>query len=472
MPRDGRAKLFFFATVGCIIAGACMFPCRVMTAHSFGSRGKDDVRLSLLPVHKEFTGSDAREYGWQRLKEVLSADPTNPASHSWQDWSTKCFVATGVTPDANDDPQMNLSKQCAWLRPKVSGEARRGTGGNLGLQTRYFWSAATMTPQDQNEDHLGSVLFNATAARFILTQRLDIPVGGGTDVIKAVAGKAQSLDPAFPSNSVVVKAVWEVISNEGTEDKPFWPLRVYDPNNIQWMNSDPSTGGLAPIEGETPHSGWSTKLSLNANEGLACPFKAGPPSADLEEAGAAIPINCFIHKAVSDRTLGVSNIAAQGTSSSPNYYLLLVGLHVARKDGNDWKWTTFWLTNRPTVDTAHFEGQKENFPDIPPQYAYFAMDTSNANAGDMYNPYQEGPQGLQSTQTKCADCHGRAAVELGLDTTAGKGISCQGPKPTSDLYWTDSIWSLATARNTRSDISFWTHRSLLVTQLKKRAPRE
>jgi hypothetical protein len=310
-----------------------------------------------------------------------------------------------------------------------------------------------MSPQNP---HLASVLFNSVAARSILKNRWSLPTAVGTDRLAPVAGKTSAIT-GFTVGSTSVKAIWEVVSNEGTVQKPQWPFRVYDPTKVmlQLDAQQRPTQGLMPVEGDTKGTGWSTKLFLDTAD-KSCPFAKNAPPEDIQ-LGQSVPIGCFVFHELTDATVGDTVVV--GHSESPRYYLVLAGLHVARKEQSGWTWTTFWWTNRPSAEAAHFDGQAQNLPNVPLQYLHYAMDTSVAHPGPIYNPYQEGTEGPSGTLSSCAGCHSYAAIRIDpntakvLDTRPDFGLP--GGNLPSDYFsgsiTTDLSWTIATARNPRSD---------------------
>ncbi len=397
-----------------------------------------------------------RSYGWQRLQAVLAQ---GGQQETWQKWTTKCDLAHDIVHAAGEDSAINLYGECVSKR-KHSGP---------GTLSR----AATDSPQDQREyRHLASVYFNSEAAHSVLRNKLSLPkLPSRPDPLRPHPGAKEAI-PDFAPNSTFVKAIWEIVNNEGSDTKPRWPLRVYDRGQIQWQTgpAGQTSTQLLPVVGNVPSSDphWKTDVLIDPGD-KPCPFGKGekpkdielepvsPPATNRTPLSAPVPINCFIHEAVSDDTLGAATVRAIGHSISSNYYMVLVGLHIAVREPSGWTWTTLWWTNHPSVDQAHFAGQETILGTLPVQYSHFAMDTSVAASGPLFNPYQEGPQAPGATLSTCAGCHQYAALRLAprtgkpVDTDAGVGLGLSG-KPPAEVYLkgartTDFIWSIATARN-------------------------
>jgi hypothetical protein len=391
---------------------------------------------AVLPNTQLSAGPQGRQYGWERLHEVLSPDG---AALTWEDWSTKCDLAPGIPVDLAGNSQIILYRNCPVGNPS---------------SLRNDVKSAEYSPQSANNPHLASVLFNSVAARSVLKNRLGLPVAGARDPLTPVAGKTVAM-PGFDVNSVAVKAIWEVVNNEGTDEDPIFPFRVYDASNVMWQldSQQQPTHQLMPVEGDTKGSGWSTKVFLDTGA-VACPFARGVAPSDIE-LGQKVPIDCFVHYKVTDATLGAGTVKAVGHSWSGPRYFILAGLHVARKESTGWTWTTFWWTNRPSADAAHFDGQTQNLPNIAAQYLHFAMDTSVAHSGPIYNPYQEGPEGANGTISNCAQCHAYAAIRIDskgdhVDTQANFGLpggNLPGDYFTLGSITTDMSWTVATARD-------------------------
>lgn len=379
-----------------------------------------------------------RAYGWNRLRDVLSPDGQEP---DWRSWSTKCYVAPDVASQAAHNKLINLSPSCAVLLDSPRPDGLMDAG---------------VTPQNSNASPLASVLFNSKAALSILNGGWSLPHSGPDPLIQKI-GQAPSVG-TFSQGSIIVKAIWEVVNQSGGK----WPLRVFDPAHINWAGSTQGTPNaeLVDVEGQNGSGGWNSQIYIDTSD-KTCPFTQQSLSKDIE-LGDTVPLSCFVAAKVNDATVGIGSLKVVGHSVSPTYYLVLVGLHVARKESSGWTWTTFWWTNRPSSDSAHFDGQNLLLPMLPVQYGHFAMNSTVAQIGPVYNPYLEGPEGPGGAISNCAHCHSLAAVRLNvpsgkvIDTDPDLGLPSGHPPADylSNSITTDSIWSVATARNTMSDPGF------------------
>lgn len=368
-----------------------------------------------------------RAAGWQRLQEVLAPDG---AEQNWQWWSNKCYAPPDALSGVSD-PRMTFNKNCEILILRTGNSARR---------------AALGSPQAPGVPQLASVLFNKTAAQFIMNNRLSLPLPGKPDPLQPVVGQELSI-PDFPSTSTIVKAIWELVWNEGTRRHPIWKLRVYDPTRINWAN-DQVSQQLARVH-PPGEPGWTTQLTLNTAQQSSCPFGDGKAPADLA-LDTTVPLGCFVHFYMDDKTPGALEVRT--LTDCPEClpaWGVLVGLHIAHREDDHWTWTTLWWTNNPSKDQDHFADQASILPGLKAQYTHFAMNTSYANSGPLYNPYLEGTES-NGTQSVCANCHALAAIRLYTDTQPEIGLPLPGQVPAdyfANSRTTDHVWTIAAARN-------------------------
>ena len=384
---------------------------------------------SILPVSAASFAyqvpATGRDYGWGQLSQVLG--PTqDDGQNKWLTWSTKCelgFDAAKLFPAGS---QINLSRYCATVRAAHLEGALR---------------SAERSQQEPNAiRHLASVFYNDKAAEHIIQSGLNLPNDGSSAAPQAESGNASTIS-RFDDDSIIVKATWEIVS----KDKGAWPLRIYDPEAVQIDKSNPDGTPSSLLQVEN----WTTKIYLNQSDKNPCP-ETTPGLRDIEP-GVTLSINCFVNQYVPNPPpLGIQHIASRGNAGKYPYYLVLVGLHVAHKESGRWNWTTFWWTNRPHYfDNTYFSGNRPS--DLPPQYIRFVMNTTAAGEAVVFNPYQEGPEGRGAASSNCQVCHSLAAYKKDqAQIPAGLGLSAAG-LPAG--YWddaiaTDSIWSIATARNT------------------------
>lgn len=402
--------------------------CRVaflIACASLASRGILSRNPRLETVHAAghgFQGPVGRNYGWARLGDILGPTPRDGVN-KWLTWSTKCDYL-GNRNGLPLQSQMNLSPDCSAVRQtNIQGVLR---------------SAEPSKQEPTAIQHFASVFFNDIAARAVITRGLNLNLGQSSPPAASRTNPA-AITP-FDDRSVIVKAIWEVVNQEGTS----WPLNVYDPQNIMVdkVNADGTPSKLKQVED------WKTRIYLNPSVPASCPFKTRTYIA----LNVSVPLGCFVYQYVPASVTGDMLIATRGRVLRYPYLLVLVGIHVARKEAGHWIWSTFWWTNRPDGDAAHFAGQPAS---LPAQYLQFAMDTTAAGGAVVYNPYQEGPQGEGAARSNCANCHSVAAYQktlkplppwIGLHSTMVPANYWQ------DTISTDSVWSIATARDTTRDL--------------------
>lgn len=381
-------------------------------------------------------GADSRRYGWCRLKEVLTSDEAHGLT-PWYDWSTKCYTAPDPAGSRVGDGRVFLSRLCKAL--------------GLNPPVRPQLSSAMLTKRQNlgTDTHLASVFYNPVATDSIINNGLSLP-SSPPDPLAPVQGQTLAIKP-FDTGSVVVKAIWEVVQQNSTQN---WPVAIYDPQNPAFVKS-----GGAPAEFLLPPTasqngqGWPTIVDVDIQKTDDCNDPRGNVLGviPLGSTAPTIPLGCFHFIKVTPKTPEADFVrtTVQGSLvSSGDYYLLLVGMHVAKKEASGWTWTTFWWTNRP--DFSGGAAFSEQPSDLPVPYKHFAMNTTVSGQHSVYNPYLEGPESPNGTQSNCAFCHSKASIVINQDTSATSALGGSPARPGNSRS-TDFMWSIAAARDKAPD---------------------
>jgi hypothetical protein len=423
MKTSHNIRRLGMVAVAVLLLGCCSFAWQAVNPRK--SDGNARVQRAALPL------SAGRQYGWNQLKAILSPDG---AQATWETWSSKCNLADDIAA-AYPAWRMNLTQNCASLHNTAFPDR----------SLRAALATASLTPQTAGDVFRpASVFLNGVAVRSINDNNWNLPASGTSAADRLVPGAAAPLQVTFQPDSIIVKAIWEVVNSENST----WPLRVYDLSQPQWNQGT----GITPPRSFIRVEGWKTLVHLDINENTQCPYRAGSPSSNIP-LDSTIPISCFTYHRVTKEMYDVSmlgNTAGQWQGTYP-FYLVLVGLSVSTRDNNGWNFTTFWWTNDPDADPNHTSQPAGN---LPFKYTQFAMDTSE-DSYPVQNPYLEGPEGRTGMSSDCADCHKLAEVRVDPMTGAviksqsnlGLPLSTLPPNYNQHRTLTDSVWTLATARD-------------------------
>ena len=306
----------------------------------------------------------------------------------------------------------------------------------------------------RTDTHLASVFYNPVATNSIINNGLSLPPSL-PDPLAAVPGQTLAIKP-FETGSVVVKAIWEVVQQDSTQN---WPVAIYDPQSPALVKSGgaPSDFLLPPTASKDGQGlAWgqpSNIVNIDIQKTDNCNDANGKflGVIPLGTTAPTIPLGCFHFIKVTPKTPEADFVrkTVQGAlSTTGDYYLLLVGMHVAKKEASGWTWTTFWWTNRPDFDGgAPFSEQPS---DLPISYRHFAMNTTVSGQPIVYNPYLEGQESPNGTQSNCAFCHSKASIVLNQDTSVTSALGA-GPARPGNSRSTDFMWSIAAARDKAPD---------------------
>lgn len=121
--------------------------------------------------------------------------------------------------------------------------------------------------------------------------------------------------------------------------------------------------------------------------------------------------------------------------------LVLVGMHVATREIENWLWATFWWHN--AADEGEFGADKSDC--LKDRWRNFRMDCTVDASKTVFNPYLEGMLASGST-SNCMACHQRASVPLGIRNSirdfVGTGLIPAGDDYFRDKLSTSFLWSI------------------------------
>ncbi len=417
-----------------------------------GKYPEHEDKLKAMLVNQDVQGM--RAHAWAILSHNI--DPRYPNNPLWEgsEWEGKCTLGLVVPPCPTNAPFYSLGK---WLHTK--------------LYLENAFQLKTKLLGEQKQFQVSSVLYNAAAVTFIKDKNHPLAeVGTWQDLL------ANDKQLHFPEQALVVKEIWEAIPACDQQSPGCLPPYIKVWSDIV-KNNATSTW---PTFMYPPVPSWTDSvLYVNTDTSAKCDKnRVYPIVKAVSRPGLAdrIPINCFHWIPVSplDPKIVPDNHQIPSVSSSwipkTNYFLLLVGLHVATAELPNWVWSTFWWTNDPHSDRSA-QDQPATIADSAP-WSFFSMNTTMSmvvpRATDLgpdiiYNPYLEGAN-ENGPVSNCLYCHQRAIYRQGkqhVDTDilnashaspqrcafiAPQTPGCQ-PLP-SDAYFdnairTNFLWSLA-----------------------------
>lgn len=252
------------------------------------------------------------------------------------------------------------------------------------------------------------------------------------------------IDP-FDRETVVVKAVWWPHISESKSILPLWDGVPVDP---------------ALQASKYPFSIWPRLIAVSSEPTRPTTDK-GPPPWWWEGFGKAPPqevsLDVLAHNDLYVHQLSKEEAESDGVKQlfhnvlrpqqdpKKDDYLLLIGLHVATKELDDWVWMTFWWHDRP--NDGPFAADRPIDLDRP--WSNYLMDvtfseTTPRNAlgkpKAIFNPWLEADMD-SGVRSNCMTCHRRAVW------CKPEGDRVLDPIPPDDEYFRctlrlDYLWSI------------------------------
>ena len=282
--------------------------------------------------------------------------------------------------------------------------------------------------------------YNRAAYAHIRLNRLE-------DSVRLIAGAQSGSIPAFPRDAIVIKTVWWPVPEHGVVAVPVW-----DPAS----NRSRATGN--------DYLTWTRVVGVSTRPG----FGADTTSVDVEFLGRlcrhvhAVGVDALYHVTLDERTAAslmsdpearrVAGLAL-GRSLHANDMVVLVALHLATRELEDWVWGTFWWHDRS--EKGPFKPPPE--PRLPQPWRNYLMSVSfdttlplepDGSPHVAFNPWLEGRiadgghgNGLVSN---CMTCHQRAstAAEYPFLVTRGRDNLQEPAAVRQGAVTTSSLWSL------------------------------
>lgn len=305
--------------------------------------------------------------------------------------------------------------------------------------------------------------------------------------------------------SIALKTVWAVVTDSGQNGPPVSttvPVWV-DPNP-----DDPSTTHLQSGASRLDPTGankaapdlgsWNTWVKLALDDS---PCSANTSFRPSRTGKPIVPLNCFYHFPVTLEEYNLflqwahvrSQIAAPHTAE--NMYFVLLGIHVAKKEIDNWTWQTFWWNWKAKSDdqSPYQMDQYSQGAINDGRWSHYAASVTygppvskpaDYSPRPAFNPYLEAPL-PNGTRSNCFTCHQFAVlrkrtapdsfyrsqrIALGTcDPSAGikpNGCTVEPAQPRD--FHTDFLYSLADVNvfpNQENLLSFGEPRNAKIDEL-------
>lgn len=370
-------------------------------------------------------GDGVRSKAWVDFDQILTGRGGPPWSNPA--WETKCELHLGTWVRNGkiicDEfaaippcPEMKLSDLASpeflatihkspILRTRRNGKLESDKPDLILAETGSFAVQTSHCSAPLRE--AAAAFFNEQAREYISSNRYNNDVSGlqgllGKQMQEIING--QCTDAACPR-----LVAFPVASPPAIAVKPIW--QVVDSNH-QFIFVPPlkGDGTLDPgPDGSLGEIGLWKKVNIKLTKTPPC---SGP---------GVLNLSCFYrlyitqpYGAAIGATLGNIPNGATPPPQTGNYFLVLVGMHIAISDRKSWRWATFWWNpNRPRSEII--EQQKALNRVAPAQEGFFSMDTTVVGLPVVdepvpycYNPYLEG-HFSGGTRSNCLFCHAHAS---------------------------------------------------------------
>lgn len=294
--------------------------------------------------------------------------------------------------------------------------------------------------------------------------------------IKKVYDSKQPEIPAFPSNAVVVKPVYKLVSSSKLYQGRYYVIAA-------WPGTPPVTPQIQA--NGFPETAWNAGcIYVDTQNQGASTASAVDPACSGPTAATTYGLGDFVHFTVTAENVALFDFDNK-LKVLPGDTLLLVAMHVSTREITAWTWQTFFWTPNPAnpplpSSSAIGAAIPSQLTGAPAHYAAsfaYAMVSPNQpvsggnSAGSPvvgYNPYLEagfpmsqfgisrpiypangGPSwtGTVGVQTNCMTCHALASVAFASKTALpqyGTDFYIGRDDPAfSGTVQTEFLWSIA-----------------------------
>ena len=300
---------------------------------------------------------------------------------------------------------------------------------------------------------LSFVLYNLAAYNHVRTNHLyqgsmldSLRTGGQLD--RTIP--QNTMIPAFPAGSVVLKLVWWPVAKDKISALPVW---------------DPELNPPVPAGNDRPS--WARFVGVDPTR----PIVPAGETADVVYDGQIkhnshiVGVNAFHYIILDDAqandinnvSSGLANVAVQsfGRKVQAGDYAVLVATHLTTKEIDDWVWATFWWHDKPNDGpfaanrVGSIAGVWRNFL-MNASYDLNLPSEGDGSAHTTYNPWLEarfpdGGHGGGGTVSNCMNCHNRASwpsdVQF-LPIYRGNPDLVGDPAYAAKRLRTDFLWSI------------------------------
>jgi hypothetical protein len=293
------------------------------------------------------------------------------------------------------------------------------------------------------------VHFNAPAYRHIRDHRLfdarvlrGLTVSGATD---PDFPSARTIPP-LPASAVSLKTGWWPVAAHGVTALPVWDADANDPR-----------------EEGNDYSTWSRVIGVDAEYDRAAGTSAGLEFLERRiTTDEVVGLDSFVRvqldadtaqRVMQDPAALRAAQLALGRPLQADDYLILVALHLATREIDDWVWATFWWHDRP--DTGPYSSGRPGALDAP-WNRYLMSETLDFNLPAerdgsppiAFNPWLEArfpDAGMGSgVVSNCMACHVRASyppVDF-APVLRGTPLASSDPALGAGQVRTNFLWSI------------------------------
>jgi hypothetical protein len=295
-------------------------------------------------------------------------------------------------------------KAYAW---ELLSHIARSTPANGDDWSRWIWQTPVAAKPSSNTaataagdfDTFEMVHMNDLAARHAAERMMSVKARKDADELGLRAF------PEFPIGSTELKTIWRRIPQNGCVALGVWE----DLNGKSIGNA---------VYGDQK---WPRRvLVYDSTSGKPAPdcSRAASPTRDTDRQLRAQ--DQFIWMRVTPATRRTRFRVLNDVQMADNDLLILVGMHIARKDIADWAWVTaYWKAPVVSPTAQEVLGRDRVIPDSSPWSKYvvkytlsFQFPCSGALCADqrnfVYNPYLEAVNVPNGTASNCVACHAKA----------------------------------------------------------------
>jgi hypothetical protein len=373
LGRVAVALPAIFLLAGPVHAGSCLDAMNAYYSQELFQPGKNlqrnrflvGTRISLtdpLALSLAKARCQGQAYAWELLSQVAKSTPDSGAD--WTNWR--------------------------WQDPAAPSESALGGAFSLFLQERG-------TPSEKSEDFdtFTMVHFNPIAAAHAREKMLP------DNKRKLAHDLGWRSFEEFPATATSVKTIWRRIPRDGCIALGIWngvEGRVADGDiygDDRWKNHAlVYDGRRTDAKPDCDHTESPTRKSdqmVKAQDG-------------------------FIWMRVSKKTpTDRFNSFPTGAKVASGDLLILVGMHISRKDMPDWAWVTTWWKPEPLQKPEEKQGRDKMFPGSSRWNNYvlnyslsFQYPELAGRENLVFNPYLEAGKIRNGTRSNCVACHAKA----------------------------------------------------------------